>query len=106
MTNVELIKDIINRHIKREGLSVKKIILFGSRAKGNWKEDSDWDLLILVDKEISFQKMKKISGDIQVSLAREKIPNDIIIRSDRDFAHSRKIISNISFYANKEGTEI
>lgn len=27
-----------------------KVILFGSRARGNAREDSDWDLLILLDK--------------------------------------------------------
>ena len=28
------------------------IYLFGSRARGNAKDDSDWDILILVDKEV------------------------------------------------------
>ena len=28
-----------------------KVILFGSRARGDAKPDSDWDILILVDKE-------------------------------------------------------
>lgn len=28
-----------------------KIILYGSRARGNYNTDSDWDILILVDKE-------------------------------------------------------
>jgi predicted nucleotidyltransferase len=30
-----------------------KLILFGSRIKGNWTEDSDWDIIVLkdVDKE-------------------------------------------------------
>ena len=27
-----------------------KIVLFGSRARGNAKKDSDWDLLILIDR--------------------------------------------------------
>ncbi len=28
-----------------------KVILFGSRARGDAKNDSDWDLLIVIDKE-------------------------------------------------------
>lgn len=28
-----------------------KVVLFGSRARGDAAEDSDWDVLILVDKE-------------------------------------------------------
>lgn len=35
-----------------------KIYLYGSRVKGNSREDSDWDLLILLNKE-------KITSDIE-----------------------------------------
>ena len=28
------------------------VILFGSRARGDAREDSDWDVLILLDKEL------------------------------------------------------
>ena len=28
-----------------------KVILFGSRARGDAKKDSDWDLLILIDSQ-------------------------------------------------------
>lgn len=29
-----------------------EVILFGSRARGDYKKDSDWDFLILTDKEV------------------------------------------------------
>lgn len=32
-----------------------EIILFGSRARGDERKDSDWDLLILTDYPVSFQ---------------------------------------------------
>ncbi|HET54508.1 MAG TPA: nucleotidyltransferase domain-containing protein [Ignavibacteria bacterium] len=28
-----------------------KVILYGSRARGDYRENSDWDILILVDRE-------------------------------------------------------
>lgn len=39
------------RHIKATVIAVEpsaEVILFGSRARGDEREDSDWDLLILV----------------------------------------------------------
>lgn len=39
-----------------------KVILFGSRARGDAREDSDWDLLILLDKpQIEPSDFDKIS---------------------------------------------
>ncbi len=38
-----------------------KVILYGSRARGTAKPDSDWDLLILLDKD-------KITHDIEESV--------------------------------------
>ena len=32
-------------------LSGAKVILFGSQARGDAKEDSDWDILILLNKD-------------------------------------------------------
>ncbi len=44
-------KELILKSIKDAVLQVEpeaKVILFGSRARGDAKEDSDWDVLILV----------------------------------------------------------
>jgi len=43
-------KKRINRRIK-----VDKMLLFGSRARGNYKEDSDFDIIVVSDK---FKRMK------------------------------------------------
>jgi predicted nucleotidyltransferase len=37
------IKRIIIEELEKENIKVHKIILFGSRARGDFKEDSDWD---------------------------------------------------------------
>lgn len=40
------------------------LILFGSRARGDHKEDSDWDVLIITDKEADARLKRKIYEDI------------------------------------------
>jgi len=39
--------------LKRQLLPNERLILFGSQARGDAREDSDWDLLVLLDKTAS-----------------------------------------------------
>jgi predicted nucleotidyltransferase len=39
------------RQLKRQTMPNEKVFLFGSRARGDAKVDSDWDLLVLIDKD-------------------------------------------------------
>jgi len=38
---------------------IKEIYLAGSRAKGTEKENSDWDIVILVDRKLKLPKPRK-----------------------------------------------
>jgi len=47
--NQQIFKEI--QLLKRKLLPNEKVILFGSQARGDACEDSDWDLLVLLNKE-------------------------------------------------------
>ena len=49
MYSEQIFKEI--QTLKRHLLPNEKMILFGSQARGDAREDSDWDLLILLNKE-------------------------------------------------------
>ncbi len=46
--NAQIFEQI--RRLKRKIMPNEKLILFGSQARGDAREDSDWDLLILLNK--------------------------------------------------------
>lgn len=46
-----IIKQLSEALKKELGKSIKDIILFGSRARGDFYSDSDYDLIVLVDQE-------------------------------------------------------
>ena len=46
--NRKIFKEI--QTLKRQILPNEKVILFGSQARGDAREDSDWDLLVIIDK--------------------------------------------------------
>ena len=51
------VKEIVNQYIetlRQHGIKVERIILYGSFAQGNPREDSDIDLVVVSE---SFQKM-------------------------------------------------
>lgn len=51
-------REYANRVRRKLGKHVKQIVLFGSRARGDFTEGSDYDILIVVDKsEKQFQEM-------------------------------------------------
>jgi predicted nucleotidyltransferase len=95
--------EVIKEEIESKGLKVIKIILFGSRARGDAKEDSDWDFLVVVDKKLSFNQKWDIIINIKRELAKLKIPNDIIINSIEEFEERKNNVGYITYYAVREG---
>jgi len=59
------IKKIILEILYSMKISIKDIILFGSRARGDYKKNSDWDILIIVKNKISIYKKREIAQNIR-----------------------------------------
>lgn len=50
MTDREFLEKIKETVLSYDGKA--EVILFGSRARGDYKEDSDWDILVLTDNKV------------------------------------------------------
>jgi predicted nucleotidyltransferase len=97
---------VIKETIENKGLKVLKIILFGSRAKGTAREDSDWDFFVIIDKKLSFNEKWDIIDEIKIKLAKLKIPNDILLKSEDEVEESKDDVGRITYYVLKEGVEV
>ena len=99
----EKIKKIINQVLEEKGIKIERIILFGSRASGDFKESSDWDLLIIVEEKLSRDERVEILHLIRRKLADEFIPSDVIIKSREEVEERQKVVGSVIKSAMEEG---
>ncbi len=98
-------KKIITEGIEKAGYKVEAIYLFGSRARGDYKEDSDWDFFVVINKDISFKDERHIIAKLQRIMAELNISNDIIVNSKNELNKNNNV-GNITYYALKYGVMI
>ena len=104
----ERIKKLIEQYITNVkniyGKHLREIILYGSYARGDFRPDSDIDIMILVD--ISDLDLKVYSQDLSYMTYDFNLDNDLDIKPiAKSEEHFKKWIVNYPFYANirKEG---
>lgn len=106
MTNADRIIEmdsIVNEIIQRiaEAIEPEKIILFGSHANGDAREDSDIDLLIVYDGP---ETKREIKLKIRRLFPHPHFSMDLVVLSSDEFARQRNIPTTIGRIAAKEGT--
>ncbi len=93
---------VIRDEIEKEGMKVLKIILFGSRARGDFREDSDWDLLVVIDKDLPLSHKREILGNIYKMLA-EVEGESYEVTSQRKYEELKNYVGTLMYDAEREG---
>ena len=89
------------------GKHLKSVILYGSYARGDFREDSDVDVMILVDlpQEELWEYRKQLMGEVfDINLEYDTM----IVPTTVNEAHFREWVAVYPFYQNvqKEGVEL
>ena len=82
----------------------ERIYLFGSRARGDARQDSDVDLLIVVSEPFGpehsrFQQINRVYR----ALSPFRIPNDVLLYSSDEFAKWSQSLNHVVGRCSREG---
>lgn len=102
MTAYEIVETAKNRLIKAYG--PKELYLFGSYAWGKPDEQSDLDMLVVVDK--SDEKIYKRSIKGIEALMGLKIAKDILVYTKEEFDGLASDVSTLCYKIKKEGIKL
>lgn len=102
----EIIKKTIEKIFEEKDIKIQKIILFGSRGRGDYKKGSDWDLLIVTEKNLERSQKLELSHLIRKRLADEFIPCDVLIKSNQEVEERKNMIGSVIRSALREGISL
>src|SRR3989339_1983652 len=98
----------ILREIKEKIIQVEpeaEVYLFGSRARNDFNEDSDWDLLVLLPGNVNESRKVNIIGSLlKIELKYNTIFNRII--HSKDYWENNHLLKQSPFYENVQRDSI
>lgn len=100
---IEDIKRLINQTLPYK----KEIIFFGSRAQSNFRQDSDYDILVVVQRKgIDRRELIGYQAKIKRLCAKAGLDADVIIRDRAHTESMKKFPGNIIHSAYQTGIRI
>lgn len=103
---IRLAKTIITNEVEKAGYLVRQILLFGSRARGDFRSDSDWDFLVIVDRDVSDAEYRRIFSRIGLRFVQAGFSGDVFIQSEEVVRKRKNNTGFLTYYALKEGVEV
>lgn len=102
-------KDILLLKVKEAVVQLEpsaEVILYGSRARNDFRESSDWDFLILVDGPVDTARTDRIRRVLfEIELDADQIISSII-RSRQDWNSPRYSVVPLHKNVEREGIPI
>ena len=71
------------------------IILFGSRARGDFENTSDYDILIILKNDLDMKEKIALSASLRKILAQNGIDADIILKTQNEVDYYKNKVGNV-----------
>jgi predicted nucleotidyltransferase len=99
-------KQVIYEEVERAGFEVRRVLLFGSRARGEARPDSDWDFYVIIAPSASEKVRWEIADRICERLAEAPIWADVFVQSEEAALQRAGDTGYLTYYVLKEGIEL
>lgn len=80
-----------------------RVVLFGSRARGDDREDSDVDLLVVVRDPLTARERRELTIAMRVAVRGSGLPKDILVTTPAGIEASRAQAATVIGPALREG---
>ena len=105
MVNPEINSSI--KSIVQSFLPDARIVLFGSRARGDEHQQSDFDLLIIIKKNLTPREKLEWTGKIHKKLVYSlRAAFDILLNSEEEVLSKKELPGHVVRWATREGVAI
>ena len=98
----------LKRILEELGVEYSNILLFGSRTGKDYEEESDWDFMIIVKKNLDQKEKRELWYNIYRRF-HDYFPFvsvDIILKDEQSFENEKKVANTISNEAYLEGIKV
>ena len=98
MISREQLEQVVERLVER--LSPEKIILFGSYVRGDAREDSDVDLMVVAETDLPvqdrFPKARRLLAEFPAAF-------DIFWKTPEEYRRWRNVVNHVVYFAEQYG---
>jgi predicted nucleotidyltransferase len=102
VADLEVARQLKERILAGDGQRVSKVILFGSRARGDARPDSDYDLLV-VFRHLPPGERRASRVRLYGLLRGAEVPVEPHVMSDEEFEDTKGVVGGLAYPAAPEG---
>ena len=85
--------------------SVKEMVLFGSKARGDWNDDSDIDVLVIVTEPAAALKDRIIEQSARLAAGSMAVPS-VLAQTEREWSRLGRAEANRHAEVERQGVRL